>query len=511
VKTIQIVAGLFCATSLMAQEFDSAVRGVFFDKAIHTPSPLPVFSDCRGRLPRPVIDANPEWLPLYWRAWELAFAHLKTPQPGSPFLSNYIDEAFSSNIFQWDTIFMMSFMRYAHAVFPAIESLDNFYGRQHDSGYICREIREADGADFYYQGVDNTINPPLFAWAEVEWYQLSGDASRFSSVIPVLAQYAAWIERYRVLSGTSHGLFWNTGLGSGMDNTPRLGSGWVDLSAQMVLMYDNLSFLCHKAGMSREARQYRRRAGEIASAINALMWNENDGIYYDIDDDGTQVPCKTIAGFWPLLAGIPTPLQAQRMSATLKDSLQFWRTIPFPSLFAGHPLYAADGQYWLGGVWAPTNYMVIRGLQEYDQSDLAGEAAERYLDGISRVFQQTGTIWENYSPEHYAHGNPAKPDFVGWSGCGPIAMLIEQIIGVRADAGGKRIIWHLRRTDRHGVENLMVGDNQVSLICEKRKRPTERAWITVTATAPITVEFHHPLGIKTIRVKPGERQVAVPE
>src|SRR6056297_3140828 len=83
--------------------------------------PLP-----KSQLPDPIFEDNPEYVRLYWKAWELAWAHVlernDTPQP------LYIDEAMDpGQIWIWDTCFMALFCRYGHKAFPGIESLDNFY------------------------------------------------------------------------------------------------------------------------------------------------------------------------------------------------------------------------------------------------------------------------------------------------------------------------------------------------------------------------------------------------
>ncbi|HEY8994721.1 MAG TPA: hypothetical protein VIM71_08680, partial [Lacunisphaera sp.] len=205
-------------------------RGTYFTKKTYTPEPLPTFGQARKQLPSPVLDSRPDLVALYWKCWELAFTHLKTPQPGSPYVSNYLDAAFSRNIFQWDTIFMMMFARYGHGAFPDIQSLDNLYCRQHDNGFICRELRP-NGADFYYEGPINAVNPPLFSWAEVESFRVTGDKSRFAEVYPVLEKYVAWlntdgdptnynadpdwINHGRRAAQSVHHLYWNTPLGSG--------------------------------------------------------------------------------------------------------------------------------------------------------------------------------------------------------------------------------------------------------------------------------------------------------
>lgn len=464
---------------LWGQYSDTGKRGSYFPKKSYTPVPIPRFAEQRAALPSPIADASPEYVELYWRTWALAFDHFKQPPAGSPFVSNYVDEAFSPSVFQWDTFFMLMFARYGHAVFPAVQSLDNFYSRQYENGYICREIQEADGADFVFVGREHTVNPPLFAWAEVESYKVTGDSSRFASVLPALMKYAEWLELHRRKNGTKHGLYWNTGLGSGMDNLPLSGSGWVDMSAQMTLMYRNLAFICGELGRSKEQQRFSVKADSIAARMNALMWNERDGYYYNLDDNGAHIPLRSIASFWPMLAGIADHAKAVRLLSHLKDPRTFWRPIPFPSLAADEPSYQPDGHYWLGGVWAPTNVMVIKGLERYGREtenptdhsfgEFAHHAAQRYLDALVTVHRQTGTLWENYSPELMMRGNPSQKDFVGWTGCGPIQLFIENVLGFRPDGAHATLTWDLRRIDRHGIERLRFGPVTATLIAQARK------------------------------------------
>ncbi len=81
-------------------------------------------------------------------------------------------------------------------------------------------------------------------------------------------------------------------------------------------------------------------------------------------------------------------------------------------------------------------------------NQLAHDIGRNHLDNVVRVFTDTGTVWVNYAPESAAPGNPAKPDFTGWSGIGPIVL---------ADAPAKRLAWDLRLTDEHGVAALPIG------------------------------------------------------
>jgi hypothetical protein len=75
-----------------------------------------------------------------------------------------------------------------------------------------------------------------------------------------------------------------------------------------------------------------------------------------------------------------------------------------------------------------------------------------------------------YIDEAFTRGSWSRPDFVGWSGCGPIELLIENIIGLRTDGTNNSLTWHLTRIDKHGIENLKFGDITVALIVEKEKK-----------------------------------------
>jgi glycogen debranching enzyme len=470
---------------------------------------------------------------MYWKSWEIAFQGIKQPQENSPLVSNWLDEAFSEQIFQWDTIFMMMFARYGHNVFPAIQSLDNFYAMQRPSGYIGREYREKDGQLIHFdfdgglfseKGFKNTINPPLFAWAEMENFKLTGDSSRLRKVLPVLEKYAQWLHQPgtpeaadwenngRWSKNSIHQLFWNTPLGSGMDNTPRPaeeGFGWVEMSSQMVIMYHNLAELCNYLEEPEKENLFRQKAQNIGKSINRWCWNDSIGFYFDVRANGSQFYKKTSGGFWPLLAGICTEKQAARLVAHLQNPREFWRPIVFPTLAADEAEYQKTGGYWQGGVWAPTNVMIIKGLEKYGYHELAKRATEKYLAGMVAVFQETGTLWENYAPEQFKPGDPAKADFVGWTGCGPIQLLIENVIGIKMNCIDQTITWDLHREDRHGVEKLSMGEDKVSLICGAQKKGKKRE-ISILTETPFELIIRNEQGEQKYAISSGTSRINIP-
>ncbi|MDR1122095.1 MAG: T9SS type A sorting domain-containing protein [Dysgonamonadaceae bacterium] len=485
-------------------------RGRYFSKKAYDGASIPRYSDSKEQLPKPVLEENSEWIDMYNKAWELAFDHMRTPKSGSPFVSNYYDEAFDGNFYQWDVIFMTMFGKYAHHIFPGIQSLDNFYCSQNSSGSISRTINETTGNDAFADGNSNQINPPLFSWAEVENFKVTGDKSRFASVLPVLEKYFEYVEKVRGCPDTPHKLYWSNGQSSGMDNTPRDEGrpsthwasdhqGWVDASAQMVIQCNNIATICDELGNAEKAATYRAKATAIADSINSWMWSETDGIYYDLQVNGNQMRWKSIAAFWPMLAGITAPHQVSALMEHLKNPNEFWRDMVFPTLAASDPDYRSNGGYWLGAVWAPTNYALIKGLELNGQDAFAREASERYIAGLYDVFEQTGTLWENYAADRingrFKQGvndnisNPSncRSDFVGWTGLGPISLLIENVLGFRLDGVNRTLTYDLRRTDRHGIENLKMADITTSIITENRSDKPEEAHFTVTSDKPYTL------------------------
>ena len=183
--------------------------------------------------------------------------------------------------------------------------------------------------------------------------------------------------------------------------------------------------------------------------------------------------------------------------AHLKDPKEFDRPHRVPSLSADHPEYREDGGYWRGGVWAPTNYMVLKGLEKAGEYDLAREIAINHVENVTKVYLETGTLWENYAPEQAAPGNPAKKDFVGWTGLSPIAIVIEEIFGIHGSARERRIIWRVRENSRHGVLRYPMGADAVDLICPAHM-PGEKPKVEINATGPVTVELQWPDGTTDI-------------
>lgn len=478
-----------------------------------------VYPDWKESVPEPVFEANPEYVDLYWKAWEYAAEHVDTAEdlPQSP----YMDEGFwGGMIWVWDTCFMALYTKYSPEKFPGVQSLNNFYVQFFENRILGKKIEHAD-------------NPPLMAWVEYANWAFNGMTSQgrgpeaAREALDAMIRFHEWwatmspdldfgrdrvhLRRVEDASGNLEGFYWS-GNASGMDNTPR-GRGigwnaelevkpmlWVDALAQLAFSAREIQRMAEELGETAIAAEYEKKFNALKELINANYWDEQDGMYYDIsaappNEDKRFSRVLTPASFWPMIAGVPSKEQAARMVEVVTDKNKLGGPVPFPSLSRDDPHYQDDGQYWKGAVWMPLSYMSIQALEDYDYNELADAAAQATLDWMLKTFENPEaiaandgepTIWECYSstePMPGTHGDKySRPDFCGWSALGPISLFVENVMGFhQVDYQNKEIRWRLHQPGVHGIKKLTFGDITTTILYDGEDG------VQVESTAPYTL------------------------
>lgn len=439
-------------------------------------------------IPEIIYEADERFEKLYQCAWTLASEHIckSDSLPVSP----YMDEAcHPGRIWIWDTCFMALYCKYAHQVFPGIESLDNFYRMMYD-GVFAGEIK-----------IHHLDNPPLFAWVEYEYFQFTGDHDRIRRNLlekKYLIRHYEWIENKArfckkypyaympsILEKRDIGYLWSS-CSSGMDNTPR-GYGdaaallyWVDILAQQALSAEYIQKSAEIIGATEIAEHFKREYMEKVALLNQYYYDEADGFYYDIYAANYEF-CRfmTPASFWALLAEAPDKKRAERMIRHLQDEKKFGGEIPIPSVSRDSSDFEPDGRYWRGSIWLPTSYMVLKSLEKYGKFDLAADLAEKTVRHMADVYERfmPHTIWECYSPTEILPARNkdknvfCRPDFCGWSALGPISMMIENILGFYGvDAVQNTLKYHHRRIPgKHGIRNFCFADVCCDILIEENQ------------------------------------------
>lgn len=495
--------------------------------------PLPTFEQSSQLLPAPFWDGHCSVIDCYWKAWELAFQNLSPTTEQNGFPGNYMDTAFNGNVFMWDSCFSTCYCLYGRRAFDFQKTLDLFYRKQHADGFICREISGLTGKDVFHRFDPSSTGPNIFAWAEWNHFLHTGDRARLSEVFPVLMAYHAWTKTYRTWQD---GTYWTTGWGSGMDNLPRLVPphhewwshghlSWIDATMQAILSAKTLLRIANAVGRIAEISSLQAEIDHLTRAVNETMWSEEDAFYYDRLPTGQLSGVKHIGSYWALLSNILPEPGRERFISHLDNPLEFNRLHRVPALSADHPLFDPNGGYWRGGVWAPTNYMVLKGLEACGYAHLAHEIARNHLDNVVRVYESedtpwenaeqfrqffdideiridsSHTLWENYAPDRIKPGAMSKPGYVGWTGLPPIAVLIENILGIRPGSDPSMLIWDVRLLEEHGITIYPLGKaGTVDLSCRARKSSSEEPQIEVKSSQPLTIHVVWDTGASTTKV-----------
>lgn len=449
----------------------------------------------RYQIPQPILPDYRGIEQMYWKVWQIMAQDVKWRTRENGFSWRYINCEDDLLIHQYSIIQTALFGVYGSSQFPVMQSLDNFYRGQRTDGFISRVYNSLTGEYLHTPGIyEPMINPPLFTWPELKYYRLTGDKSRLAKYFPVWEKYFSWLDNFCRARGEAYPLYYNTANGSQMINSSRnvndLGA-WVDMSSQMAFFAGHLAEIATIINENSRAEYYQGRYQEIAEQIRQKLWDSDDSFYYDQTSAGQSIRIKTTAGYWTLIAGIPTREEAQELIKHLTDSDEFSRHHLFPTLAADEDDFKSGGAYWRGGVWSSENYMIIQGLKKYGEYEFATTAAWNHIINMEKVFESYitdttlldekyhanchNTVWELYSSEDDVPGTRwdtrflSRPNYIPTSGHGPVAMLIEEVLGFIVDAPNDRLFWRPWLLNKHGIRNLKFGNNLLTISCEKRE------------------------------------------
>jgi Trehalase len=464
----------------------------YSEKSYLGPAP-PHFEQIKSLLPVPVLESDNSMIELYWYCWKTFFDLWLFPPtaPNHQAVANLVGLRSWSvwgSTMVWDTAFMLHFARYANLAYSFITAFDNCYARQHENGFISRE---SDSQNLeVYSGFP--LNPPLFAWAEWEYFQISNDSDRLRRTLPPIVKHYEW---YMTYQRRRNGLYWTDGFNEA-DDSPRNTLMYYAASATsyQALSALYLAKIADQLGRADLVAFFTSEHQALGQLVNKHFWDAKHSLYNDVTKDGQFITelepgvlCKHVHMFWPLIAQVADEKGVEGLVAELTNPKSFYRSSGIPSLSADSKEYREDGQYWKGSVWPPVQCMVQEGLRENGRRNLARDLAQKYLKAVAEAYQQQHTITENLAPDT-AKGYGVK-DFVGWGGIGPVSNLIEYVLGFEVNAPEKTVEWRIERIDRHGITNLPIGNFTASMICERRADSKGECHVNVESNGVFTLRL----------------------
>lgn len=215
----------------------------------------------------------------------------------------------------------------------------------------------------------------------------------------------------------SYGTHWLAEAESGWDFNPRfLGRcadfAPVDLNCQLYQYEVILAQLSARLG--ENAEMWQDKAEKRRQWIHAHMWDEEKGFFFDYDlVNEKRSPVGATAGFMALWCGVATDEQADRMVQYLPQ-LEFNAALSVCARTEGEERY----QWAFPSAWPPCQNYVVHGLLKYFHKKEALAIAEKYIDMVTKAYQETGDLWEKY---HAEDGSVVKgqeyetPKMMGWT------------------------------------------------------------------------------------------------
>ncbi len=203
---------------------------------------------------------------------------------------------------------------------------------------------------------------------------------------------------------------------SGWDMTPRFGRKCldflpVDLNAMLYKYEMDFARYFRLVNNKREAAHWENAAHHRKQVMNKLMWSELKNLYYDFNFvKERRGSVSSLAGLYPLWAGMVDRKQAQTMVKTLRrfenrgGLAATDQQPPFNQLMPG----AIPQQWAYPNGWAPLHFIVVKGLQRYGYRAEAKQIAMKWLRTNLTWFNENGIFLEKYNVV-----NPGKPPAKG--------------------------------------------------------------------------------------------------
>jgi alpha,alpha-trehalase len=231
--------------------------------------------------------------------------------------------------------------------------------------------------------------------------------------------------------------FWDTAVQSGADDNPALSNEKAeqgaflacDINAYQFREYRALARMADAAGRDGEAAAFRRKAAELADAVNGRLWSAEDETYWNLRRaDRAPVRRVTFSNFIPLACGMAPHEAGRRMIQRY-----LWNEEHLLSPFGLRTLSRRDPDYtdenriwpysnWRGPIWPIANYLYFRALMNYGFGTEARRLAVMLAELCMKDLDANGSMHENYDADTGAPLAPTSGQrggvdggFIGWN------------------------------------------------------------------------------------------------
>jgi hypothetical protein len=324
-------------------------------------------------------------------------------------------------LFDWDTFFassMASIGDHDLAYADALETLNE----ETSAGFVPNYARSGE-----WKSGDRS-EPPVGAITVLGLYEKFHEKWLLRDAFPRLLAWNRWWSEHRDVEGylvwgsdkhgqpedlddDSRGTLQGARFESGLDNSPMYDHVSFDEPGGHMMLADvglmgmyvadcrALAKIASELGDSAEDTELNDRAARYSKKLQTL-WDAKSGIFKNLDLVTGEFSTRlSPTNFYPMMSGVATQQQAQRMVREhLENPQEFGGDFVIPSIARNDPAYK-DQDYWRGRIWGPMNYLVYLGLRNYELPEARRSLAEKSLTLYLREWKQNGHVHENYNAD----------------------------------------------------------------------------------------------------------------
>ena len=162
-------------------------------------------------------------------------------------------------------------------------------------------------------------------------------------------------------------------------------------SAHAVRIAKIMTMAADALGRQEDIHTYQNDIASLTESLQTNSWDEASGYYGYLQHNEEGDPVGLLKfedrtnynmgmdGVYPLIAGIGTAEQTEKMLERLKSPERLWSRAGLSAVDQSAPYYRNDG-YWNGTVWMPHQWFFWKTMLDLGESDFAWQIARRGLE-----------------------------------------------------------------------------------------------------------------------------------
>ncbi|MBE2269132.1 MAG: hypothetical protein IAE80_12950 [Anaerolinea sp.] len=234
------------------------------------------------------------------------------------------------------------------------------------------------------------VKPPIHGWTLRQLMQSPACVTpeRLAHIYAPLARWTRFWFEHRDANGNGFPEY-HHGNDSGWDNGTVFHGGVPvespDVCAFLVLQLETLAELAARLGDADATNRWRQQSADLLTRMIAHFWHDDHFGAWRLDYGQMQrVESPSLMLYLPLILGSRLPSSVSR---PLIERLRREGELLTPHGLASEPLdsllYRDDG-YWRGAVWGAPILLILDGLRDLGETELARTIARRFCAAVAR-------------------------------------------------------------------------------------------------------------------------------